>query len=88
MQRSKPLPHQLVGQVGVEDVLALLSHRLDEVAAVVSASTLYQCGYDMRTDTLTIAHDSGLRLGTQVSYQEHAIIYGTQLLKQFVERCE
>ena len=77
-----------VGKVGIEHMLALLAHGLDEVAAVVATAIVYEVCHDVRRETLAIAHDGRLRLGTQVVDEEYTIIYRSQLLKQFVERCE
>ena len=80
--------YQLVGQLGIEDVFALLAHGLDEVAAVIPLSAIDERGHDMRAEPLAIADDGRLRLGAQVVDEENAIVYGAQLLEQLVERQE
>ena len=65
-------------------MLSVLALRANEVTAVHPHATLNQCGYDVRRQALTIAHDGSLRLLAQVVYQEDTVIDTLQLVEELV----
>ena len=88
LQVAEGATHEAVGQFGVESVLMVLAHGLDELARVVPLCALHQCCHDVRAESLAVAHDGVLRLLREVVNEIHAEVDGAQLLEERVDDVE
>ena len=78
------LSYQLVGQFGIENVLALFPFCADEVAGIHAYTVLHHRSHDVRAQALSIADDGILGLSAQVVNQIDTIEDALQLVEELI----
>ena len=81
---AEGLLDELRGELGVEHVLALLILGAYEVAGIHAHAVLHQGGHDVRRQSLAVADDGILGLGTQVVDEVDTIVDAAQLVEELV----